>query len=249
MKSVQFRRPPRPVGAMMQHVMNMQRRDIDELIILDINASRERREPAYSKVEEYASQLYCPLTIGGGITKLEHIKNLLNSGADKVAIKSSWKLILEANQKFGAQCIVGAIDCDAPRGCSHLCTSGVDLVDAAPGEILLTSISQDGTRKGYNLRMLREFREIVRCPIIINGGCGDELHMLEAIQEGADAVAASSVFLFTGVTPKSCAKFLHSKGVNVRLDEGKFVSDMEKARLAWEASKKNDRDNPTKKEG
>ena len=208
-KTTQFRRPPRPVGSMMQHVMNMQRRDIDELIILDINATRDNREPAYNKIEEYARELYCPLTVGGGVSKIEHIKNLLNSGADKVAIKTATRIIPEAVEKFGAQCIVKVIDAGDNK------YEG-DIPNA--GEVLATSISYEGMKNGYNLKLIKALKLIgYKCPIIINGGCGTPEHMLEAIQAGAHAVAASSMFLFTAFTPKDCSRYLHEHGIQVRL--------------------------------
>lgn len=213
-KTTRFQRPPRPVGSLMQHVINMQRRDIDELVILDINATKEKREPAYDKVEQYARELYCPLTVGGGISEIGHIKNLLNAGADKVIIKTATGLIPEAVQKYGAQCIVLAIDCCWCREHVDLCT---EITDCQPGEVLITAIDKDGTRTGYDLSSIEFAIDTWTCPIVANGGCGSPQHMLEALQAGASAVAASSIFLFTEMTPKMCARYLDDYGVNVRL--------------------------------
>jgi cyclase len=201
---------------MMQHVMTMQRREIDELIILDIDATRDRRGPNYDAIESYTSQLYCPLTVGGGISKVEHIKNLLNAGADKVAIKSNWGLIREASEKIGLQSLVGVLDFkDLSTG--YFINSHVAYLYPEPGEILLTHMDSEGMRQGYCLELLARMLERWKCPIIINGGCGCPDHMLQAIQAGAHAVAASSMFLFTETTPKDCARYLHNHGIPVRL--------------------------------
>jgi cyclase len=223
-KTTQFRRPPRPVGSMMQHIENMQRRDIDELIILDINATKEGREPAYSKIEEYASKLYCPLTVAGGVSELSHIKNLLNAGADKVAIKTATGIIEEACEKFGAQSIVRALDYNTTVTGNYYIEMikkyevGKNPHVISPcGEVLLTSIPNEGTRIGYDIKLLDIVQKRYKCPIILNGGCGTPEHMLEAFKAGAHAVAASSMFLFTDTTPKSCARYLHEQGIEVRL--------------------------------
>ena len=210
-KTKQFRRPPRKIGSMMQHVLNMQERDVDELIIIDIDATYDRREPNYSKIEKYAKELFCPLTIGGGISSLEHIKNLLNAGADKVCIKSAAEdnqFVETACQKFGKQCIVQAID--VPAGWNI--TKGM-----AVGEILLTAIPFEGMMKGYYLPLIKQFSEISNIPIIANGGCGSPNDMLEAIRVGASAVAAGSMFLYTDYTPKDCSEYLNARGIPCRI--------------------------------
>ncbi len=233
-KTTQFRRPPRPVGSMMQHVENMQRRGIDELIILDINATRDRRHPNFNAIEQYARRLYCPLTVGGGVSKISHIKDLLNAGADKVAIKTATELIPEACEKFGAQCIVKVVDIRDYE------TIPTDLDGV--GEILLTSVSAEGGRKGYHIGLLKQTVRLAQCPILINGGCGEPAHMLEAVNAGAHAVCASSMFLFTDTTPKDCSRYLHEHGIPARLDDEKFVSDVD---LLWEKAA-NDRANLAK---
>ena len=215
-KTVQFKYPGRPVGSMMQHILNYQKRDIDELIVLDYRATIDGREPDYSAVERYASQLYCPLVIGGGVRSIQHIKNLLNSGADKVAIKTATHIIPEAVHKFGAQAIIGVLDYQRDHALKKV------LIEMAfeftkVGEVLLTSMDHEGMRGGYDPPVIAHISKLLKCPIIANGGCGKPEHMLEAIQAGADAVAASSMFLFTDTTPKSCAKYLHEAGVPVRL--------------------------------
>jgi len=209
-KTTKFSRPARPVGSMMQHIMNMERRDIDEMVIIDINATRENRRPHYNKLEKWTEVLFCPVTYGGGISDLQDIRAALNAGADKVIIKTHTKIIKEAIQKFGAQCIVYAVDVNDPLG------SMID-TDVQPGEIMLTDCSREGTRTGYGLSYIGWARKYWQCPLVINGGCGMPHHMFQALRAGADAVAASSMFLFMDITPKHCARYLFEQGVPVRL--------------------------------
>lgn len=217
-KTRQFKRPPRPVGSMMQHVLNMNNRNVDELIILDINATIEQREPLYEKIKEYTSECYMPVTYGGGVNSLECIEKLLKAGADKVAIKTGSDLIPQACEKFGAQAIVWVAD--------HYEYINIDwnvnlisqfYYTTCPGEILYTSIDREGIGRGYGLRHLEHFKKYYNCPIIINGGCGEPNHMLEAINAGAHACAASSLFLFSDYTPKDCSEFLQAHGVETRI--------------------------------
>ena len=213
-KTKQFKRPARPVGSMMQHILTMQERDVDELIILDINATREGREPFYNKIELLARQLYCPLTYGGGIYNLDQIKALLNSGVDKVAIKTAFledpDFIDKAVQKFGAQCITIVIDYFKDG-------TGLFPLDFECGEILLTSVMHEGMMNGYDIPLITGFSSLFSVPIIANGGAATPQHMLEAIKAGASAVAAGSMFLYTDTTPKDCAKYLTSRGVECRI--------------------------------
>lgn len=206
-QSVKFQRPHRPVGSMMQHIKIMERRNIDELIILDVNATIEKRKPLFDEIKEFTSQLYCPVTYGGGITELKDIELLLKAGADKVAIKHRYNLINVATEKFGRQCIVKSVD-----------SNGLwfEAVEQGAGEILLTSMDNNGTMKGYDENLLIFYRHL-NIPIIINGGCGNPQHMIEAIQAGASAVAASTMFLFSSTTPRDCAEALHAAGIPVRL--------------------------------
>lgn len=226
-KTTQFARPPRNVGSMMQHIQNMNRREVDELIILDINATLEKRGPLFEKIKEFTSECYMPVTIGGGVSNLSHIEQLLKAGADKVGIRTSlfdghW--LNGAISKFGSQAIVGIFDVQHGifnrkwSGTDQYCLiqDGVDILNEwGVGEILITGMNNEGMRLGYDLATLRDVN-FSKVPIIINGGCGTPAHMLEAIQAGAHAVAASSMFLFTDTTPKDCARYLAENGVPTR---------------------------------
>lgn len=216
-KPVSFKRPYRKLGPMSQYIKVMERRGIDEIILLDIQANSDRRQPQTKDIKELTSNLFCPVTVGGGISTLEHIQNALASGADKVAIKTNINIIPSAAEKFGSQAIVGVVDVhehntlkDAMMYCSKLESMGV-------GEILLTDIQKDGTLSGYNLDLIRVCSDAVRIPVVSLGGCRDAYNMVEAIRAGASAVAAGSLFLYTDATPQSCAEELHKQGIPVRL--------------------------------
>lgn len=227
-KPKRFSRPARPVGSMMQHLEVMESRNVDELIILDIAAREEGREPLYDEIKRMTEVLMCPLTIGGGISELHHIEKLLKSGADKVTINTNLTAIYfirEAIEKFGSQCIVGSIDYNSQRmfkchqACEHFIGDLFELYaqrNIKIGEWLITSKLRDGTLEGYDLVTTFQISVATDTPIIINGGCGEPAHMLEAINAGAHAVAASSMFLFTDTTPNECSKYLSEHGVNTR---------------------------------
>lgn len=241
-QSVSFKRPHRPVGSMMQHIENMEAREIDELIILDVEATREGREPLYKEIQEYTSKLFCPLTVGGGINDLSQIERLLQSGADKVAINHALYtkpgFIYEAARKFGSQCIVASINC-VSRYELNKDRTYIDVIDSTgrmrrsnraqakeickyaeelgAGEILLTDVHKNGTYEGYNYQSITECSYDIAVPLICYGGCGEPRHMVEGIRAGASAVAASSMFLFRDYTPKNCSRMLDKNGIPARL--------------------------------
>jgi cyclase len=211
---------------MMQHIEVMESRNIDELIILDIVASKERREPLFNEIKQFTSRLFCPVTIGGGISSLDHAKRLIQEcGADKIAIKSNPRVIPEIANKFGAQAIVGVCDYTYPnryygKSISWLITKLIRMttgMHSPVGEILLTSMARNGTKLGYD-EVPSLLNNSKLPPIVVNGGCGEPAHMLKAFQQGANACAASSMFLFTEWTPRDCAKYLQDKGIGVRVD-------------------------------
>lgn len=209
-------------------------REVDELVLLDISATKELREPDYSFIEEFSSACFVPFAVGGGITKIEHIKKLLRSGADKVVINSAayenLDLVREGSRIFGAQCIVVSIDCkkiDEKYYCfSHSGTrnTGIELEvwiktleENGAGEILITSIDLDGTMQGYDLELIKSVTSNVNIPVIASGGAGNYDDFYNAITlGGASAVAAASMFHFTEKTPKEAKRYLKSKGINVR---------------------------------
>lgn len=225
-QSVQFKRPHRKCGSMQQHIRVMETRNIDEIIILDVDATPVGREPLFDKIKEYASQLFCPVTYGGGITKLEHVDKLIKEcGIDKVSINNYYYLISKVANKYGSQAIVASVDhafgnpqyeiYNIPLTIEGACRQFEQM---GAGEVLLTDMDCNGRMKGYHTGLIHAINRNVKIPIVANGGCGKPEHMISAIENGANAVAASSMFLFTEHTPRSCARALQEAGVPVRLD-------------------------------
>jgi len=210
----------------------------DELTFLDITASHEDRETMVHVVEEVAGQVFIPLTVGGGIRKVEDIRRMLNAGADKVAINTAAvhnpEFVKEAAEKFGSQCIVVAIDAkqvsDKPKRWEIFThggrkPTGIDaiawarkMVDYGAGEILLTSMDRDGTKKGFDLDLTHAISEAVSVPVIASGGVGNLEHLVEGIKQGhADAVLAASIFHFAEYTIGEAKQHMAACGIEVRL--------------------------------
>lgn len=198
----------RRIGSIEDRIRLLERRDIDELIILDVSGGPPRFEQAKQLIEP----LFCPVTIGGGIKSLADIRRLLADGADKVAICSEVGLIEEASKKFGAQAIV----CHVVAGLESVARA-VDTGIRGCGEILLTSHNRDGTMDGYDTALIRDVSDAVSIPVIASGGCGTYQHMQEALDAGAHAVAAGAMFQFREATPKGASRFLHDQGFQVRV--------------------------------
>jgi cyclase len=226
----------RRVGSAMQAVKVYNMREVDELVFLDIAATREGREPDYELVDDLADECFMPLTVGGGVRTLEHVERLLKVGADKVAINTALlerpQIVGEAAETFGSQCVVASIDAwRGDDGSLEVVTrsgsvrTGRDPVELAhevqelgAGEILLTSIDRDGTMEGYDLDAVRAVAAAVTIPVIASGGAGDYRHMAEAVlHAGASAVAAASMFHFTQQTPREAKHYLRSRGIAVRM--------------------------------
>ncbi len=212
----------------------------DEITFLDITASHEGRETTVHTVEKIASEVFIPLTVGGGIRTLEDIRNMLNAGADKVGINSAAvhnpDFVREASQRFGAQCIVVAIDAkkvsaegETPRW--EIFThggrkpTGLDAVewarrmaDYGAGEILLTSMDQDGMKKGFDLGVTRAISDAVDIPVIASGGVGNLQHLVDGVVEGkADAVLAASIFHFGEYTVPEAKAYMQARGIEMRI--------------------------------
>ena len=210
----------------------------DEITFLDITASHEDRDTTLHTVERMAGEVFIPLTVGGGVRELQDIRNLLNAGADKVAINSAAihnpEFVREAALRFGSQCIVVGIDAkqveqgDKPRW--EIFThggrkpTGIEAVAWArkmaakgAGEILLTSMDRDGTRDGFELTVTRQISEAVDIPLIASGGVGTLAHLADGITEGgADAVLAASIFHFGEFTIPEAKDYLAARGIEVR---------------------------------
>lgn len=208
----------------------------DELVFLDITASHENRRTVIEMVEKVAESIYIPFTVGGGISDLEMIRDLLAGGCDKVSINTAAiqdeELVTRASRRFGSQCVVLAIDCRRnPQGGWTVYThggrkaTGLDAVEWAvrvealgAGEILLTSMDADGTKEGYDLELIRAVCGRVNIPVIASGGAGELEHFCRALAEGgADAVLAASVFHYGKFTVTQAKNFLKEKGIHVRL--------------------------------
>jgi len=224
----------RRVGTVLPAVKVYNMRDVDELIVVDIMATREARAPQRSWVRGFAPFCFVPLTVGGGITDVDQITELLRGGADKVSIGSAAlerpELIDQAARRFGSQCVVVSLDARRDDGGEAECfaRSGTaptgrppaevarEMRDRGAGEILLTSIDRDGTMSGYDLDLIAEVAGAIDVPVIASGGAGNYLHMVEAVRAGASAVAAASMFHFTEQTPAETKKALAAAGIPVR---------------------------------
>ena len=212
----------------------------DEITFLDITASSDDRETMVHVVEQVASEVFIPLTVGGGIRKVEDIRRMLNAGADKVAINTAAvfnpQFVHEAASKVGSQCIVVAIDAKQVSSEGEPLRweifthggrkpTGIDVLDWArrmteygAGEILLTSMDRDGTKAGFDLALTRAVSEAVEVPVIASGGVGRLEHLAEGILEGkADAVLAASIFHFGEYTIGEAKRYLAEQGITVRL--------------------------------
>lgn len=207
----------------------------DELVFLDITASHEQRKAIIDVVEKVSSEVFIPLTVGGGIRNLDNISELLLAGADKVSINTSAienpEFIKKSSSKFGSQCIVVAIDAKKTNGSWNVYTyggrkdTGINAIEWArkaneygAGEILLTSMDMDGNKEGYDLDLLNIVSSEVNIPVIASGGAGSMEHIHDALVIGnSDAVLSASIFHFDELTIQQVKKFLYSKGVSVRL--------------------------------
>jgi cyclase len=226
----------RRVGPVLPAIKVYNLRQVDEIILVDITATPENREPDYDSIAEFTAECFVPITIGGGIRSIDHITNLLRAGADKISLNSSAfenpELVKSASSRFGSQCIVASIDVRKTTTGTYECyknsgrvRTGKEVVSWAKtmekygaGEILLTSIDRDGTMGGYDLNLIKLVSSAVTIPVIASGGAGTYEHMYEAISMGnASAVAAASIFHFTEQTPIEAKKYLAAHTIPVRL--------------------------------
>jgi len=222
-KPVAFKRPGRFVGSLMSAALLYENRTCDELILLDIDVTSNGRGPRFEEIKQFTSKLFCPVTVGGGVRSLEDIRGLLHAGADKVVIRShaSPDFIREASKKFGAQCVVVAIDYTVTtfEDTGMVALQAAHMERCGAGEIVLTNKDRDGTRTGYDLETLKLVCKTVDIPVIANGGCSGPINMLSAIEDGAHAVAASSIFLYENISPSACKTYLAKAGIPVRIEE------------------------------
>jgi imidazole glycerol-phosphate synthase subunit HisF len=207
----------------------------DELVFLDITATVENRKTMAELVQKVAAQIHIPFTVGGGIVSVADVSVLLNAGADKISINSSAiknpRLIDELAQEFGSQCVVVAIDTKEIEGADIVHIHGgrtpterntiewaKEVQERGAGEILLTSMNHDGTKNGFALRITGLLTKMLNIPVIASGGAGKIEHFLEIFEhDDADAALAASIFHFKEVEINVLKKYLHQKGISIRL--------------------------------
>ena len=207
----------------------------DEIAFLDITASSDERDILLDVVRKTAEEIYIPLTVGGGVRRLEDIRNLLNAGADKVSVNTAAvkdpSFVERASKRFGSQCIVIAIDAKRKGEGWEVFThggrtpTGIDAVawaskmeEMGAGEILLTSMDRDGTKDGYDIDLTRTIAEATSIPVIASGGVGNLEHLYEGLMLGkASAVLAASIFHYREYSIAQVKSFLRDRGVTVRL--------------------------------
>ena len=230
----------RDAGDPVEVARRYDREGADEITFLDITATHDNRDTIVHVVEQVASEVFIPLTVGGGIRTLEDIRRMLNAGADKVGINSAAvfnpEFVSEAALRFGSQCIVVAIDAKKVSALGEADrweifthggrkATGIDaiawaekMVSYGAGEILLTSMDRDGTREGFDLLLTRAISEAVSVPVIASGGVGTLDHLAEGVITGkADAVLAASIFHFAEYTIHQAKEHMASRGIEMRL--------------------------------
>jgi len=233
----------RSVGSIVNAVRVHARRGVDELILLDIGATPEMRDPDFALIRDLSAVIMSPLTVGGGITSVEHFREALRCGADKVAVRSAVfrdiELIDRAAQRFGRQAVTVALDVVEARspgpefaglggipgdrgGPFVLRKSAVQFAKLCEahgaGELLVTSVSRDGCLCGYDIELIRDVASAVSIPVVANGGAGSYADLAAGIRAGAHAVAAGALWQFTDSTPAEAADYLFSQGHAVRRD-------------------------------
>jgi cyclase len=224
----------RRVGPVLPAVKVYNQREVDELVLVDIVGHDVDADPDFESIAEFGENCFVPLTVGGGITRIEQVQRLLRAGADKVAVNTASyarpELVSDIAKRHGAQCVVASIDVRS-RDDGWVCFSHAgkqatgrevaawarELEDRGAGEILITSIERDGSMQGYDLALIETVVRAVTIPVIASGGAGNYQHMVDAVtRAGASAVAAASIFHFTQQTPAEAKAALAAAGVQVR---------------------------------
>jgi cyclase len=225
----------RRVGPVLPAVKIYNQREVDELVLVDIVAHLSSDDPDFDSISDFGQDCFVPLTVGGGITRIDQVQNLLSAGADKVSLNTAAytrpELVSEIAKRHGVQCVVASVDVRADPNGGWMCFSHAgkqatgrevfewvrELESRGAGEILITSIDRDGTFQGYDLALIETVVGAVNIPVIASGGAGNYQHMVEAVtQAGASAVAAASMFHYTEQTPAGAKAALAAAGVPVR---------------------------------
>ncbi len=230
----------RDAGDPVEVARRYDREGADEITFLDITASSDNRETIVHVVEQVASEVFIPLTVGGGIRTVDDVRRMLNAGADKVGINTAAvfnpEFVKEATDRFGSQCIVVAIDAKRVSAEGESLrwevfthggrkSAGLDAIewakkmaDYGAGEILLTSMDRDGTKIGFDLELTRAISRAVPIPVIASGGVGNLDHLVAGVKEGeADAVLAASIFHFAEYSVAEAKQYMAKRGIEVRL--------------------------------
>ena len=230
----------RSVGLVAQAMRVHQSRGVDEIILLDIMATNERRGPDLELIEEISDGFFSPLTVGGGVKSIQDVDALLRAGADKVAICSAAltnrsDLIQRCADRFGSQCIVAVVEYNLTKMGIRVTTSmngarehamqpdalALHYQHIGAGEVMLNAIHLDGMMQGYDFQLIQFLKRNMDIPLIVSGGCGSYEDMEKAIRLGADGVATGAMLQWTDNTPRGAAEYLKSKGIEVRLEERK----------------------------
>ena len=224
----------RRVGPVLPAIKVYNQREVDELVLVDILAHKSDDNPDFESIDDFGKDCFVPLTVGGGITRIEQVQRLLRAGADKVAVNTAAyahpDLVNQIARRHGAQCVVASIDVRAiDNGWACFSHAGKqatghevvawarELEDRGAGEILITSIERDGTMLGYDLPLIEAVASAVKIPVIASGGAGSYQHMIDAVkQAGASAVAAASIFHFTEQTPAEAKAAMARAGIPTR---------------------------------
>lgn len=224
----------RRVGPVLPAIKVYNQREVDELILVDITATHGDKEPDFEGIQEFSSECFVPLTVGGGIRQINQVQKLLRAGADKICLNSivytKPDLVTNIAKLHGAQCIVVSIDAKK-NGSSWECFShngqvptgrnavhhAKEMEKQGAGELLITSIDKDGTMTGYDIELIAAIARSVKIPVIASGGAGNYQHMIDVVkQAGASAVAAASMFHFTECTPREAKNMLAKAGIPIR---------------------------------
>jgi len=231
----------RRVGSVLPTIKIYNYRELDELLLVDIIATKSGSEPDYESIKDFSQECFIPLTVGGGIKNIDQVYKLLREGADKVVINTAAyqdpRLITQIANRFGSQSVIASVDVRKNMNGGWDCFSHSgqvatdkevsswvrELESRGSGEILITSIDRDGTMTGYDLPLIELVANNLNIPVIASGGAGNYDHMVEAIKNaGADAVAAASMFHFTEQTPGEAKKALLKSGIPVRANFPQF---------------------------
>lgn len=219
----------RSVGVAQQAMRVFANRSVDELLYLDIGATPEGRGPDFRMIERMTGSFFTPISVGGGISSVSDVRELLNAGADKVVMGTAaldLEIVASCSEKYGSQAISVSLDYIDDELWTHCgkVKAGKDVVEWArqleyngAGEIILSSIGRDGMMSGYDLVTIKAVSNAVSIPVVASGGCSGYADMFDAIKAGASAVAAGALFQFTEATPKEAAAYLNDRGITCRM--------------------------------